>query len=85
VVLAHPCLEIWLGELLESTSSSAFTNSIYASKQKRGEYEKSLLPSLVKTELRNRADLPKFVENFHHAYLLRRRLRNGLKIFELHR
>jgi hypothetical protein len=36
---------------------------------------------LVKAGLGNRADLPKFVENFQHAYLLRQRLRNGLKKF----
>jgi len=67
VVLAHPCLEAWLGELLGITSSSACSDLINAIKQKRGEYEKSHLPSLVKAEVRNRADPPKFVENFQYA------------------
>ena len=67
VVLAHPCLEAWLGELLGITPSSTCNDLIDAIKQKRGEYEKSHLPSLVKEELRNRADPPKFVENFQHA------------------
>ncbi len=66
VVLAHPCLETWLGELLGITSS-ACSDLINAIKQKRGEYDKSRLSSLVKAELRNRADPPKFVENFQHA------------------
>jgi len=67
VVLAHPRLEAWLGELLGITSSSACSDLINAIKQKRGEYEKSHLPSLVKAELRKRADPPKFVENFQYA------------------
>jgi hypothetical protein len=67
VVLAHPRLEAWPGELLEITPSSTCSDLINAIKQKRGEYDKSLLPSLVKAELRNRADPPKFVENFQHA------------------
>ena len=66
VVLAHPCLEAWLGKLLGITPSST-NDLINAIKRKRGEYEKSHLPSLVKAELRNRADPPKFVENFQHA------------------
>jgi len=67
VVLAHTCLEAWLGELLGITPSSTCNDLINAIKQKRGEYERSRLPSLVKAELRNRADPPKFVENFQHA------------------
>jgi hypothetical protein len=49
VVLAHPCLETWLGELLESTSSSVCNN--YTIRQKHGKYEKNLFPLLVKAEL----------------------------------
>jgi len=67
VVLVHPCLEAWLGELLGVTPSRACSDLINAIKQKRGEYEKSYLPSLVKAGLRKRADPPKFVENFQHA------------------
>jgi hypothetical protein len=67
VVLAHPCLEAWLGELLEITPSSTCSDLINAIKQNRGEYKKSQLPSLVETELRKRADPPKFVENFQYA------------------
>jgi hypothetical protein len=67
VVLAHPCLEAWLGELLEITPSSTCSDLINAIKQKRGKYDKRRLPSLVKAELRKRADPPKFVENFQHA------------------
>ncbi|MFZ8838374.1 MAG: hypothetical protein ACO2PM_05445 [Pyrobaculum sp.] len=66
VVLAHPCQEAWLDEL-PGITSSACSDLINADKQKRGEYEKSHLPSLVKAELRNKADLPKFVENFRYA------------------
>jgi hypothetical protein len=36
-------------------------------KQKRGEYDKSRLPSLVKAEVRNKVDPPKFVEDFQYA------------------
>ncbi len=64
VVLVHPCLEAWLGELLGVTPSSTCNDLINAIKQKRGEYKKSQLPSLVKAELRKRADPPKFVEDF---------------------
>jgi hypothetical protein len=67
VVLAHPCLEAWLGELLEITPSSTCSDLINAIKQNRGEYKKSQLPSLVEAELRKRADPPKFVENFQYA------------------
>ena len=67
VVLAHPCLEAWLGELLEITPSSTCSDLINAIKQYRGEYKKSQLPSLVKEELRKRADPPKFVGNFQYA------------------
>jgi len=67
VVLAHPYLEAWLGELMGITPSFTCDDLINAIKQKRGEYEKSRLPLLVKAELRNRADPPKFVENFQHA------------------
>jgi len=67
VVLAHPCLEAWLGELLEITPSSTCSDLIDAIKQNRGEYKKSQIPSLVKEELKKRADPPKFVENFQYA------------------
>jgi hypothetical protein len=68
VVLAHPCLEAWLGELLEITPSSTCSDLINAIKQNRGEYKKNQLPSLVKEELRKRAGHPpKFVENFQYA------------------
>ncbi len=67
VVLAHPCLEAWLGELLKITPSSTCSDLIDAIKQNRGEYKKSQLPSLVKEELRKRADPPKFVEDFQYA------------------
>jgi hypothetical protein len=67
VVLAYPCLEAWLGELLGITPSSTCSDLINAIKQKHGEYEKSHPPSLVKAELRNRADPPKFVENIQYA------------------
>lgn len=67
VMLAHPCLEMWLGELLGIATAPTCRDVITLLKREIGDYDKKLLPKLIAERLRGGDDPPSFLENFKYA------------------
>jgi hypothetical protein len=58
VMLAHPCLEAWLADLLGAGSGLTCREVVDATKRRIGGYDKKLLPGLVLERVRGANPLP---------------------------
>jgi hypothetical protein len=81
IMLAHPCLEAWLAELLGAGSGPTCGEVVDAIRRRIGDYDKKLLPRLILERARGANPPPRFVEGLRRAVSACSREAIGVKLY----